>query len=119
MSFASNSIQNEDVPPRSNYWFNHHIHRMVPAGSICVSLTVDEFKEDMHKQDEKTSLFPSGKYYGHYKSILAFNDICEAHATMMSLPSLFGFVPAHWQKAVDVMLEKVLGGPKINRLRMI
>eukprot|EP00957_Ditylum_brightwellii_P073417 5579037-Ditylum_brightwellii.AAC.1 len=38
---------------------------------------------------------------------------------MMTLPFRFGFTPCHWQRAIDVMLEKDLGDPKINRLRII
>eukprot|EP00957_Ditylum_brightwellii_P201136 15324208-Ditylum_brightwellii.AAC.1 len=38
---------------------------------------------------------------------------------MMTLPFRIGFTPCQWQKAIDVMLEKDLGDPKINWLRII
>eukprot|EP00957_Ditylum_brightwellii_P143207 10911596-Ditylum_brightwellii.AAC.2 len=38
---------------------------------------------------------------------------------MMTLPFRIGFTPCRWQKAFGVMLEKDLGDPKINRLRII
>eukprot|EP00957_Ditylum_brightwellii_P162036 12336618-Ditylum_brightwellii.AAC.1 len=78
-----------------NHWPKHQICRMVPTRSIHVSLTKEEFKEAMHKQDEKTSMPPSGQHYGHYEIILAFNDIYKAYATTMSLLFLFGFVPTY------------------------
>eukprot|EP00957_Ditylum_brightwellii_P145517 11079943-Ditylum_brightwellii.AAC.1 len=56
-----------------------------------------------------TSLSPSGCHYGHYK----------VHSIMMSLPFQYGFTPSRWLKAVDVMLEKDPGSPKINHLQII
>eukprot|EP00957_Ditylum_brightwellii_P179635 13684038-Ditylum_brightwellii.AAC.1 len=38
---------------------------------------------------------------------------------MMTLPFQLGFSPICWQKAIDAMLEKDLGSPKITRLRII
>eukprot|EP00957_Ditylum_brightwellii_P009645 726595-Ditylum_brightwellii.AAC.1 len=60
-----------------------------------------------------TSSSPSGRHYVHYKAILMDDSICLVHATMMALPFRFGFTPLCWQKAIDVMLEKDIGDPKI------
>eukprot|EP00957_Ditylum_brightwellii_P084142 6396495-Ditylum_brightwellii.AAC.1 len=38
---------------------------------------------------------------------------------MMTLPFRFGFIPLRWQKAINIMLEKDIRDPKINRLRII
>eukprot|EP00957_Ditylum_brightwellii_P194036 14777650-Ditylum_brightwellii.AAC.1 len=38
---------------------------------------------------------------------------------MMSIPFLVGFTLHRWQTAINVMLEKYIGSPKITRLRII
>eukprot|EP00957_Ditylum_brightwellii_P151126 11507438-Ditylum_brightwellii.AAC.1 len=73
----------------------------------------------MQVQDETTSSSPSGHHYGHYKTILGHNDLCNVHAQMMSMPWLAGFTPLRWERAIDCMLEKDPGSPKIGRLRLI
>eukprot|EP00957_Ditylum_brightwellii_P000358 27612-Ditylum_brightwellii.AAC.1 len=37
----------------------------------------------------------------------------------MSLPFIAGFTPSRWENAINCMLEKDPGNPKINRLRII
>eukprot|EP00957_Ditylum_brightwellii_P150623 11468368-Ditylum_brightwellii.AAC.1 len=66
-----------------------------------------------------TTSSPSGLYFGHYKAILLDNSICLVHATMMSLPFRFGFTSIQWTKAIDVMVEKDIGNPKITHLCII
>eukprot|EP00957_Ditylum_brightwellii_P060778 4614553-Ditylum_brightwellii.AAC.1 len=64
-------------------------------------------------QDETTSASPSGCHYGHYKAILDHDDLCNVHAQMMYMPWLTDFTPSRWERAIDCMLEKDPGNPKI------
>eukprot|EP00957_Ditylum_brightwellii_P121420 9259742-Ditylum_brightwellii.AAC.1 len=73
----------------------------------------------MQAQDETTSSSPSGHHYRHYKAILDYDDLCLVHIQMMSLPWLAGFTPLRWEQAIDCMLEKDPGNPRIKRLRLI
>jgi hypothetical protein len=41
------------------------------------------------------------------------------HAAMMSIPLAEGFCPKRWRQAIDIMLEKIPGFPRINKLRII
>eukprot|EP00957_Ditylum_brightwellii_P132308 10088514-Ditylum_brightwellii.AAC.1 len=66
-----------------------------------------------------TTSSPSGHRYGHYKAVLIDNSICFVHAIMMTLPFWFGFTPNRWTKAIDVMLKKDIGNPKITLLCII
>jgi hypothetical protein len=38
---------------------------------------------------------------------------------MMSVPLAIGFCPERWKKAIDVMLEKIPGVMRSNKLRII
>jgi hypothetical protein len=45
--------------------------------------------------------------------------LAAVHAAMMSIPLAKGFCPERWRQAIDIMLEKILGVPRINKLRII
>eukprot|EP00957_Ditylum_brightwellii_P038166 2885771-Ditylum_brightwellii.AAC.1 len=66
----------------------------------------------MKAQNKSTSSSLSGQHYGHYKATLISDDISLAHTRIMSLPFLLGFKPS-WENALDVMVEKDAGNPKI------
>jgi hypothetical protein len=45
-------------------------------------------------------------------------DIQSAiHAAMMTVSLATGFCPERWKKAIDVMLEKIPGGVRSNKLQ--
>jgi hypothetical protein len=41
------------------------------------------------------------------------------HAEMMSIPLAEGFCPERWRQVIDIMLEKIPGVPRINKLIII
>jgi hypothetical protein len=45
--------------------------------------------------------------------------IASLHAATMKVPLTTGFCPERWKQAVDVMLEKIPGIPRSNKLRII
>jgi hypothetical protein len=45
--------------------------------------------------------------------------LAAVHASMMSIPLAEGFFPERWQHAIDNILEKIPGLPRINKLRII
>eukprot|EP00957_Ditylum_brightwellii_P172366 13121885-Ditylum_brightwellii.AAC.1 len=91
----------------------------IPPLSVSTELSAEGFKAAVKKQSEMTSLSLSGCHYGHYKAILIDDSTCFVHATMMTLPFRFGFTPILWAKAIDVMLKKDIGNPKITCLCVI
>jgi hypothetical protein len=73
---------------------------------------------------EKTYSSPSGRHIGHYLACIDLKDelsvlLSSVHATMMSIPLDEGFCPERWRQAIYIMLEKIPGVPRINKLRII
>jgi hypothetical protein len=73
---------------------------------------------------EKTSSSPSGRHVRHYLVCTDMKDelaglLAAVHAAMMSIPLAEGFCPERWRQAIDIMLEKIPGVPRINKLRII
>jgi hypothetical protein len=73
---------------------------------------------------DKTSSSPSNRHVGHYLACIDLKDelsviLAAVHAAIMSIPLAEGFYPERWREAMDIMLEKIPGVPRINRLRII
>jgi hypothetical protein len=73
---------------------------------------------------DKTSSSPSGRHVRHYLACIDMKDelsglLAAVHAAMMSIPLAEGFCPERWRQAIDIMLEKIPGVPRINKLRII
>jgi hypothetical protein len=73
---------------------------------------------------EKTSSSPSGRHVGHYLACIDLKDelsvlLAAVHAAIMSIPLAEGFCPERWRQAIDIMLEKIPGVHRINKLRII
>jgi hypothetical protein len=45
--------------------------------------------------------------------------LAAVHAAMMSIPFAEGFCPERWRQAIDIMLKKIPGVLRINKLRII
>ena len=46
-------------------------------------------------------------------------EVRKCLAKMMSMPFLFGFSPRRWEASMHMMLEKIKGNPRIDKLRII
>jgi hypothetical protein len=73
---------------------------------------------------EKTSSSHSGRHVGHYLGCIDLKGelavlLAAVHAAMMSIPLAEGCCPERWRQAIDIMLEKIPGVPRINKLRII
>jgi hypothetical protein len=90
---------------------------------ISPVVTTEDFISCFSCVAEKTSSSPSGRHGGHYLACIDLKDelsvlLAEVHAAMMSIPLAEGFWPEWWRQAI-IMLEKIPGVPRINKLRII
>jgi hypothetical protein len=87
-------------------------------------VTTEDFISCFGCVAEKTSSSPSGRHVGQYLACTDMKDelsglLAAVHAVMMSLPLAEGFCPELWRQAIYIMLEKIPGVPRINKLRII
>jgi hypothetical protein len=99
-------------------------HPMVQE--ICNPLVTPEYFTSCFKcVPEKTALSYSGRSVQHYKACSQIKEegigelLASVYAAMMTVPLDAGFCPERWRKAVDVMLEKILGVIRTYKLRII
>lgn len=97
---------------------------MTPTSSQQVPLiTTDiheaDIKEGFSTWRETTSTSPSGRHLGHYKAIIQDTVLLTCMTKFLSITVQRGISIPRWQNAVNVMLEKDIGRPRINRLRII
>jgi hypothetical protein len=85
----------------------------------------EDFKSAFKCVPEKTASSFSGRGVHHYKACVEGSDNglayiqVEVHAALITFPLDSGFCPNRWKQAVDVMLEKVPGIPRSDKLRSI
>ena len=82
-------------------------------------LTVDDLKQGFKNIKESTSSSPSGLHHGHWKTFLQDDTIFDIYAAMIIFSFKWGVPPEPWEKAVQCLIEKDAGRPRINRLRRI
>jgi hypothetical protein len=91
---------------------------------ISPVVTTEDFISCFGCVAEKKSSSPSGRHVGHYLACIDLKDelsvlLAAVHAAMMSIPLAEGFCPERWRQAIDIMLEKIPGVPRINKLIII
>lgn len=98
------------------------------------NITHDEFWKAFKIWDEQTTTSPSGRHLGHYKSLLISDGNDDMYTDESPNPSIIikqvyyqiamatlysANTLRRWCHSSTMMLEKVPGNPKINKLRVI
>jgi hypothetical protein len=68
---------------------------------------------------ETTSTSPSGRHLGHYKAILQDPTLLTCFTKFINITLEHGLTLRRWCNAVNIMIEKDIGHPKLTRLRII
>lgn len=68
---------------------------------------------------EKTSTSPSGRHLGHYRSLIQDETLLTCLTQFMNIAIRSGISISRWSEAINVLIEKDPGTPKLTRLRII
>jgi hypothetical protein len=100
---------------------------------ISTAISPEEFGKAFRKWSERTSTSPSGRHLGQYKFLFK-DDGCTGYTNEDPDPSekilgvyynvataalQWGISLQRWQNSITTMIEKQLGSPRINKLRVI
>jgi hypothetical protein len=92
---------------------------VLKAGDIPTEISVDDVLYCFKNWRETTSTSPSGRHLGHYRSLIQNPILLDCFVKFMNIAVQSGISVPRWSNAVNVMIEKDSGKPKINRLRII
>ena len=67
-------------------------------------ISVNDFQDYWRKVREKTSSSPSGRHFGHWKSIAKSSSLSSIFAKMVSLPTESGYSPTRWRNRIECSL---------------
>jgi hypothetical protein len=99
-----------------------------PNVEVSDAITYEDFKDALKCWKEKTSTSPSGRHLGHYISLMTKigddtdplgEQILQMHHKVLLIAQYRRKPFERWKKETEVMLEKDVGDPKIDRLRII
>ncbi|KAI2511189.1 hypothetical protein MHU86_3154 [Fragilaria crotonensis] len=87
--------------------------------SISASLSEDDIKKGFKSWKESTTTSPSGRHLGHYKALIQDPLLLTCMCKFLNIAISRGISIPRWCQAVNVLIEKDHGQPRINRLRII
>ena len=81
---------------------------------ISTSITEDDVKRGFGRWREATSTSPSGRHLGHYRAIIQDDDLLYCLTKFLDIIVQRGISVSRWKNAINVMLEKDSGRPRIK-----
>ena len=98
---------------------------------LSLIISIKYITNGLKKWRENTTTSPSGCHLGHYKALIIFDNEknkelegfnCEMltiYNTIINASIHLGTPLMRWKKSTAVMIEKIQGNTRINKLRLI
>ena len=87
--------------------------------AIPCDITQDDVLRGFQSWKESTSTSPSGRHLGLYKAAIQHPVLLSCFVKFLNIAISSGISIPRWSNAVNILIEKDTGQPKINRLRII
>ena len=87
--------------------------------AITWEITNDNILRGFQSWKESTSTSPSGRHLGLYKAEIQNPVLLSCFVKFLNVAISSGISIPRWSQAVNILIEKEAGQPKINRLRII
>ena len=82
-------------------------------------ITCNELCEGWQRVKERTSSSPSTLHVGHWKAVCSDPATTWVNMVMINIPYISGYSPKRWQHGLNVMIEKIKGNCRVDKLRTI
>jgi hypothetical protein len=90
-----------------------------PTGPIDTAITTEHFSQAVAHTRERTSSSPSGRHYGHYRTLLRDEHLIGDIANIANFCFRWGITLTRWETVTQPLIPKDTGTPRINRIRRI
>ena len=84
-----------------------------------MEVTSQDFQDYWKPSRERTSSSMSGRHFVHYKAAADNNFLSELHASFIHSSIQYGVYLQKWTNGLSVMLKKIEGNIKVDKLRAI
>jgi hypothetical protein len=92
---------------------------LTPTAQIDTMIMTETFSDAVKHTRERTSSSPSGRHYGHYRTLLHDEELIGAIASIANYCFQWGRTLPRWEKVTQPMIPKDPGTPRITRIRRI
>jgi hypothetical protein len=93
-----------------------HIQKLPPIPTL---ISTEDVCKGFSTWKETTSTSPSGRHLGHYKALIQEPILLKCLTQFLNIIISKGLTMRRWCNAVNIMIEKDIGQPKLTRLRII
>ena len=87
-----------------------------PTPTFDTTITDDDCFQAVYHTRESTSSSPSGRHYGHYRTLLRDPSLLGCIALIVNFCFQWGVSLCRWERVIQPLIPKDPGVPRINRM---